>query len=193
MEDPPRLFQGYNLLFAGTMNEDESTHSLSDKVVDRANILRFSGPKTIKEGQAQGNAEPTMALSRTTWETWVRTPATADNDRYVTGRVAQVVHLMREFKRPFGHRLVRAIMAYAANYPKVEGGRGVNDALVDQVEMRLLPKLRGMKIDMAGPKFSSLRRFVDRELGDDALADAIDDSVSLAEATGQFVWSGVTR
>ena len=66
MEDPPRLFPGYNLLFAGTMNEDESTQSLSDKVVDRTNILRFSAPKTIKDGQAQGNAEPTMALSRTT-------------------------------------------------------------------------------------------------------------------------------
>lgn len=193
MEHPPRIFPGYNLLFAGTMNEDESTQSLSDKVVDRANILRFSAPKKIKDGQAQGTVEPTMALSQETWESWGRSSASVDSDRHVTGRVERMVELMRDFKRPFGHRLGRAIMAYAANYPEVEGGRGFDDALADQVEMRLLPKLRGVEIDMAGPQFSNLINFVERELGDDALAQAIDESMSLAEATGQFVWSGVTR
>src|SRR6056297_906160 len=193
MEHPPRIFPGYNLLFAGTMNEDESTQSLSDKVVDRANILRFSAPKKIKDGQAQGTVEPTMALSQQTWESWGRSSSSVDNDRRVTGRLEQMVDLMRDFKRPFGHRLGRAIIAYAANYPEVEGGRGVDDALADQIEMRLLPKLRGVEIDLAGPQFSKLMQFVERELGDDALAQAIDESMSLAEATGQFVWSGVTR
>jgi hypothetical protein len=193
MERPPRIFPGYNLLFAGTMNEDESTQSLSDKVVDRANILRFSAPKKIKDGKAEGTVEPTIALSQQTWESWGRSSASVDSDRRVIGRVEQMVDLMRDFKRPFGHRLGRAIMAYAANYPEIEGGRGVDDALADQVEMRLLPKLRGVEIDMAGPQFSKLMNFVERELGDDALAQAIDESMSLAETTGQFVWSGVTR
>lgn len=193
MEHPPRIFPGYNLLFAGTMNEDESTQSLSDKVVDRANILRFSAPKKIKDGKAEGTVEPTMALSQQTWESWGRSIASVDSVGRVTGRLEQMVDLMRDFKRPFGHRLGRAIMAYAANYPEVEGGRGVDDALADQVEMRLLPKLRGVEIDMAGPQFSNLINFVERELGDDALAQAIDESMSLAETSGQFVWSGVTR
>lgn len=193
MEHPPRIFPGYNLLFAGTMNEDESTQSLSDKVVDRANILRFSAPKKIKDGKAEGTVEPTMALSQQTWESWGRSSASVDSVGRVTGRLEQMVDLMRDFKRPFGHRLGRAIMAYAANYPEVEGGRGVDDALADQVEMRLLPKLRGVEIDMAGPQFSNLINFVERELGDDALAQAIDESMSLAETSGQFVWSGVTR
>lgn len=193
MERPPRIFPGYNLLFAGTMNEDESTQSLSDKVVDRANILRFSAPKKIKDGQAEGTVEPTLALSQQTWMSWRRSSASVDVSRRVTNRVEQMVDLMRDFKRPFGHRLGRAIMAYAENYPEVEGGRGVDDALADQIEMRLLPKLRGVETDMAGPQFSRLINFVERELGDDALAQAIGESVSLAEATGQFVWSGVTR
>ncbi|PUB10546.1 McrB family protein [Yoonia sediminilitoris] len=193
MERPPRIFPGYNLLFAGTMNEDESTQSLSDKVVDRANILRFSAPKKIKDGQAEGTVEPILALSQQTWESWGRSSASVDGGRRVTNRIEQMVDLMRDFKRPFGHRLGRAIMAYAANYPEVEGGRGVDDALADQLEMRLLPKLRGVETDMAGPQFSRLMTFVERELGDDALAQAIGESMSLAEATGQFVWSGVTR
>lgn len=193
MQMPPRIFPGYNLLFAGTMNEDESTQSLSDKVVDRANILRFAAPKKIKEGHAEGDVEPTKALSRETWTRWGRSSAHVDGDARVTARVEQMVDLMREFQRPFGHRLGRAIMAYAANYPEVEGGRGVDDALADQVEMRLLPKLRGVEVDMAAPQFSNLMTFVDRDLGDAPLAEAIDESVRLSEATGQFVWRGVSR
>ena len=193
MQTPPRIFPGYNLLFAGTMNEDESTQSLSDKVVDRANILRFAAPKKIQDGEAEGEVEPTRALSRATWNRWGRSSAQVDGDSRVTGRVERMVDLMREFQRPFGHRLGRALMAYAANYPEVEGGRGVDDALADQVEMRLLPKLRGVEVDMAGPQFSNLMTFVERDLGDAALAEAIDESVRLSEATGQFVWRGVSR
>jgi hypothetical protein len=193
MEHPPRIFPGYNLLFAGTMNEDESTQSLSDKVVDRANILRFSAPKKIKSGQTEGEVEPTVALSKETWKKWGRSSAAVDGNSGVTDRVEQMVELMRDFKRPFGHRLGRAIMAYAANYPQVEGGGGVEDALADQVEMRLLPKLRGVEVDMVGAQFAKLITFVERDLGDVALAQAIQESLSLAETTGQFVWSGVTR
>jgi predicted nucleic acid-binding Zn-ribbon protein len=193
MQTPPRIFPGYNLLFAGTMNEDESTQSLSDKVVDRANILRFAAPKKIKDGQAEGDVEPTRALSQATWSNWGRSSAQVDGDSRVIQRVEQMVDLMREFQRPFGHRLGRAIMAYAANYPDVEGGRGIDDALADQVEMRLLPKLRGVEVDMAGPQFSKLTTFVERDLGDAALAEAIDESVRLSEDTGQFVWRGVSR
>lgn len=193
MKHAPRIFPGYNLLFAGTMNEDESTQSLSDKVVDRANIIRFAAPKKIKDGQADGEAEPTKAISQETWNKWVRSSASIEGDARVTRHVEQMLDLMRDFKRPFGHRLGRAMVAYAANYPEVEGGRGIDDALADQVEMRLLPKLRGVEVDMAGSQFSKLKTFVERDLGDDALAQAIDDSMSLAEATGQFVWSGVTR
>jgi hypothetical protein len=175
------------------MKEDESTQSLSDKVVDRANILRFAAPKKIKDGQADGETEPTKALSQETWNRWGCSSASVEGDARVTGRVEQMLDLMRDFKRPFGHRLGRAIMAYAANYPAVEGGRGIDDALADQVEMHLLPKLRGVEVDAAGPQFSKLKTFVERDLGDDALAQAIDESMTLAEATGQFVWSGVTR
>lgn len=194
MENPPRIFPGYNLLFAGTMNEDESTQSLSDKVVDRANILRFAAPKHIKVGTTTGEVEEPIALSRKSWENWVRPVSNADNERRVVQRVEDMVVLMRDFKRPFGHRLGRSIMAYVANYPDVEGARRIEDALADQIEMRLLPKLRGVEVDMAAPQFNKLQSFVERELGDNDLAIAIRDSVQAASnASGQFVWSGVTR
>lgn len=194
MEHPPRLFPGYNLLFAGTMNEDESTQSLSDKVVDRANIIRFAAPKKIKGGSAEGTVEEQVALSRRTWNGWVHPVSKVDKDTQVVQRVEDMVDLMKDFKRPFGHRLGRAIMAYVANYPHAEGSRPIEDALSDQVEMRLLPKLRGVEVDASMAQFSKLQRFVEQDLGDAALAEAISDSMqSAADTTGQFVWSGVTR
>jgi len=194
MAQPPRIFPGYNLLFAGTMNEDESTQSLSDKVVDRANILRFAAPRKIKDAEAQGGIEDTLALSRRTWQGWVRPPSQAAQRGSVAQQVEKMVEMMRDFKRPFGHRLGRAITAYVANYPDMEGASPFQDALADQVEMRLLPKLRGIEVDLASAQFGKLKDFVARDLGDDRLAEAIEDSVNLAADTnGQFVWSGVTR
>ena len=43
-----RLFVDTNVLFVGTMNEDETTQTLSDKVVDRANFLCFGKPKQLQ-------------------------------------------------------------------------------------------------------------------------------------------------
>ena len=36
---------GRNVLFVGTMNEDETTHTLSDKVIDRTNLIAFPRPR----------------------------------------------------------------------------------------------------------------------------------------------------
>lgn len=193
MDQPPRLFPGYNLLFAGTMNEDESTQSLSDKVVDRANILRFAAPKKIKDGRPDGSPEDPLALSQSTWNSWIRPSSNVEREAVVTGSLEKMVELMRDFKRPFGHRLGRAILAYAANYPQVEGSRWPQEAIADQIEMRLLPKLRGVDVDIASGQFNELQSFVERDLEDGALAQAIGDSLELAEGTGQFVWNGVTR
>jgi hypothetical protein len=192
--DPPRIFPGYNLLFAGTMNEDESTQSLSDKVVDRANVLRFAAPKRIMPGGiAKAPAQP-EALSRNAWKSWVKTATDVESDPFVSGSIDKVVGLMRDFKRPIGHRVGRAILAYAANYPQAGGSDRLRDALADQIEMRLLPKLRGVDVADAASAFSDLQTFVEHELHDQVLASGISHSLESAQAgTGQFVWQGVTR
>ena len=45
------LFPPHNMLFAGTMNDDESTQSLSDKVLDRSNIMQFAAPEEFTKQQ----------------------------------------------------------------------------------------------------------------------------------------------
>ena len=190
----PRVFPGYNLLFAGTMNEDESTQSLSDKVVDRANVMRFAAPRHIYRGTENGAVVETAALPRSRWEGWTKDSGTVARDTRVTTALDSMADLMKSFQRPFGHRLGRAMMAYVANYPDVEGSDRLADSLADQVEMRLLPKLRGLEVDQADGTFSDLQSFVDREIGDKGLAEAIGDSVATArDGSGQFVWNGIVR
>lgn len=189
----PRIFPGYNLLFAGTMNEDESTQSLSDKVVDRANVIRFAAPKQIVKGASMGQRPSTEALKRSVWAGWSkprRQPQERDNAQ---SKIEEMVELMRDLGKPFGHRLGRAMLAYVDRYPETEGVADiVSHALADQVEMRLLPKLRGIEVEAKSQELDRLKRFVS-DLGDDQLSDAIRQSVEAAEATGQFVWQGVTR
>lgn len=188
----PRVFPGYNLLFAGTMNEDESTQSLSDKVVDRANVLRFAAPRSIKTAASIGTPQEPEALSAKRWRSWVKPASFVESEATVVSSIEKMVELMGRFKRPFGHRLGRAIIAYVANYPNGTHGRDLHKPLADQVEMRLLPKLRGVDVDH--PSFGELRDFVRGELHDEDLARAIDESVRAAEeGSGQFVWTGVTR
>ncbi|UFW80137.1 McrB family protein [Rhizobium sp. SU303] len=191
-KNPPRIFPGYNLLFAGTMNEDESTQSLSDKVVDRANVIRFAAPKRIHTSTPSGKSPEPEALSARRWRSWVRSVSNVEGDAAVTSRIERMVEVMTDFKRPFGHRLGRAIMAYVSNYP----GRGgdVRIPLADQIEMRLLPKLRGLEVDANDFAFGKLKSFVSDDLQDDALAQAIETSIQAArDSAGQFVWNGVSR
>ncbi|AGB73712.1 MULTISPECIES: McrB family protein [Rhizobium] len=193
--DAPRIFPGYNLLFAGTMNEDESTQSLSDKVVDRANVLRFSAPRTIRTTAQKANIAEPEALSAARWRSWVNPVSTVESEQTVIDSVDRMVSLMKGFKRPFGHRLGRAIMGYVANYTSFDQAKDLRVPLADQVEMRLLPKLRGIEVEDGNDHaFSELISFVGDALRDDHLAKAIDESIRAAkEGSGQFVWNGVSR
>lgn len=191
----PRIFPGYNLLFAGTMNEDESTQSLSDKVVDRANVLRFSAPKKIKVPGEQADLPGPRALSRARWSKWVRKPDHLGSDQgRVEAHLATLVELMNELHRPFGHRLGLAIMSFVANYPVQDGRRDIRIPLADQVEMRLLPKLRGIDVENSDRQIRALADYVEKDLQDSVLAEAVRHSLESArQGIGTFLWRGVTR
>jgi hypothetical protein len=182
------------VLFAGTMNEDESTQSLSDKVVDRANVLRFAAPENIAATTGERGAATPRALSLRRWQGWLRDDGALERDlAHVENHLKQLVELMRRLHRPIGHRLGRAIRSYVANYPQDGHLRNLDVPLADQVEMRLLPKLRGVELDSAQGALDDLRRHVEEQLRDQELADAIRESVEASGVTGQFVWRGVAR
>ena len=63
-------------LFVGTMNEDETTQSLSDKVLDRANILTFGRPPDLQL-RGRGKTSPPIPtyLSWDAFQGWTKDPS----------------------------------------------------------------------------------------------------------------------
>jgi uncharacterized coiled-coil DUF342 family protein len=189
-EVPRFIFPDFNVLFVGTMNEDESTQSLSDKVIDRANVLRFGAPKELRAAPAPTVAPTADFLPRATWEQWVK-PFDGngfDNERTI---LTQLNQMLESVNRPFGHRVYRAILDYLANYPgaSTEAARCRN-ALSDQIEQKIIPKLRGLDtqddttsrcLDQLGATISGLQ--------DPELADAF----TRARQPHLFEWFGVKR
>lgn len=195
-EDDQRIFPGHNILFAGTMNEDESTQALSDKVLDRGNMLRFPPPNTLENAPAElRNVQPAAPLSFSKWRKWRRANASFEGDDLARNRIEALSEQMKELGRPFGHRVAQAMLAYIANYPAPEGrvGSTLDDALADQVEMRLLPKLRGIEMEEGGSRLERFADFVRDTLNDEDLAAAIEISIEQSQETDRFAWRGLAR
>lgn len=194
--DDARIFPGHNILFAGTMNEDESTQALSDKVLDRGNMLRFPPPKTLENAPAElRNVQPAPPLSYSKWCNWRRSSAVFEGADQARERIEALSEQMKDLGRPFGHRVAQAMLAYVANYPAPDGRVGLilDAALADQVEMRLLPKLRGVEMEDGRTKLERLADFAKESLKDEDLASAIDHSIELSQETDRFAWRGLAR
>lgn len=198
LANPPRLFPAHNILFVGTMNDDESTQSLSDKVLDRGNILQFPAPAAFPPPPAQAAPSPMADAQRfAEWRGWVKGAGALPQAQADLARdtVAELSRIMQGFGRPFGHRLNQAILAYAANYP-FEGNAGpdLRLPLADQVEFRILPKLRGLEIDNHRDRFEALADLIRRRLDDGALADRLAETCEdQARGSNLFFWRGLTR
>jgi predicted nucleic acid-binding Zn-ribbon protein len=188
---PRFIFPDFNVLFVGTMNEDESTQSLSDKVIDRANVLRFGAPKDLKAEKADTIAPATEWLPRATWETqWVKryTGTGFDEERDVLRKLNESLETIH---RPFGHRVYRAILDYLANYPGADNDQEkLRHALADQFEQKIVPKLRGLDTHD-----EAVQRCLDdiagaiSKLGDKDLESAF----GIAREQPLFEWFGVKR
>jgi predicted nucleic acid-binding Zn-ribbon protein len=185
-----RLYPGQNVLFVGTMNEDESTQALSDKVIDRASVLRFWRPKKTNPNivQIQQNA-PTNGLTFEHWKRWLRPitdlgPHTSDVDTWI----GQLNDALDQIGRPFAFRVDRAIRSYVANYPRWVSNWHKH-AMADQIEQRIFPKLRGIETDRAQSALQNVGRVID-ELEDEELRAAFRKSWEDQET---FLFRGVVR
>lgn len=185
-------------LFAGTMNEDETTQILSDKVLDRANAIAMPRPAKLELGRVSSTvaaaniAPPEGYLTYQQFRAWFQVP---DPDsaavREVEKILAQTNEVMEEMGHPFAHRVYQAIAQYAVNYPGAEDIRSEKFrwALADSFAQKILPKLRGIVI---GDR--QMQQNLD-ELG--AIINAIGDN-SLAAAFAkarqgyQFQWKGMS-
>ena len=103
--EPVSVYPGHNVLFTGTMNEDESTQALSDKVLDRANTLRFRKPEELRSQTLEERVGGRTAhLPFETWRRWHRrandlAPA---NKEFTQSVVTELNDILTGIGRPFG-------------------------------------------------------------------------------------------
>jgi predicted nucleic acid-binding Zn-ribbon protein len=182
-------------LFVGTMNEDETTQSLSDKVLDRANVLTFGKPEKLKlreefHGNENAAKLPEDYISYSQFEGWMRSP---DPDSQLVKQISSYLErantIMDKLGHPFAHRVYQAIVCYVVNYPGVveENDEAFNAALADQFGQKLLPKLRGLMLDECHEELEEFSRLID-ELKDEALIKAF--ATARDGRFGQFHWRG---
>ncbi|MBQ7609006.1 MAG: AAA family ATPase [Desulfovibrionaceae bacterium] len=191
-----RIWVPHNVLFVGTMNEDESTQSLSDKVLDRSNVIRFGKPDAKFESlsrSAQTRHENAW-LPYQVWQSWQHKPN--NNDVWqsaVTKWIIELNEALDTIGRPFGFRVHQAIETYVANYPDREEDSW-KMAFADQVEQKILPKIRGVDMN-DGEVLSTLDTIstIIKELGDSELDTAFNTSRSESANLGMFHWRGVSR
>jgi hypothetical protein len=85
------------------------------------------------------------------------------------------------------------MVAYVANYPSLDGADW-RLPLSDQIEFRILPKLRGLEVDSHREAFDDLENVIRDDLDDGVFADRFAElREKQAKGTGLFVWRGLTR
>ncbi len=141
---------GDNLLFVGTMNEDESTKMLSDKVLDRAFCLNFERPKTLKSKQQKSLPNNDGYLKVETFNRWI------NKEGNLEAKLEEYKKLTEEINkrldacyRSIGHRVWQSMSAYMHNHPLVLHASNTNKALQLAYEeclvLKIFPKLRGVQ------------------------------------------------
>lgn len=191
---------GRNILWAGTMNQDETTKSLSDKVLDRGILINFPRP-TILERRKQLKAlgEPSPLLSRKVWQSWWCKESTFSDAHILPYKsfVEELNDSLSKVGRALGHRVWQSIEYYMSNYPDVMEAQRINDdsmlsksmkiAFEDQLVQKVMPKLRG--IETRGTSKSECLDKIRSQLVNDDYSIVQDFDLACEFGYGQFIWN----
>lgn len=148
------LFLDSNVMFVGTLNQDESTLEVSDKVLDRSNTITFPRPKSfcpVTKATAATGKSADWRLSRQTWDEWCkgRGQTFIDTDK-LQAKFQKINGALKHVERGVAHRVFQAVQRYVESYPVFAAGsaeKAAEMALVDQFAMKILPKLKGVPTD----------------------------------------------
>ena len=200
-----QLRLGRNVLWAGTMNQDETTKSLSDKVLDRSIIITFPRPTELRRrlkltSLDDNNRGPALHIK--SWQDWL-----ALGSDFSDEQVKPFKEFLEEMNlslaasgRAIGHRVWQSIEYYMANYPDVRVAQKAEDkdaldkamhtAFEDQLVQKVMPKLRG--IDTRGKSktecLDKIRGQIVAGIGDNRFNLAEDFDLACELGYGQFIW-----
>ncbi len=135
---PSRVLLPTNLFFTGTINVDETTQPISDKVIDRANTLEFFTVDLDKIPVPTTPPDP-IGLSTFTWESYrVKTP-----DTTFRAQIIEISKILNQEDLGLGYRVLHDIELYLAN------SKNLLEPLVAfdlQIKQRILPRVRGSAV-----------------------------------------------
>ena len=197
--DPYKLSLGRNLLFAGTMNQDETTKSLSDKVIDRGTSIFFPRPESLhRREKLKALPQQAHLLKMTTWWQWVNTQSSLSVD--IIKPYKQLIEDINECLgadgKALGHRVWQSIEYYMVNHPLVMGLDADNSpdeykealkfAFEDQLVQKVMPKLRGIETRGYAKEhcLDPIRALLTKEKLD--ILDDFDKAMRIGH--GQFSW-----
>ncbi len=198
--NPRRFYVGSNVLIVGTMNDDESTYALSDKVLDRANVLHFGKPGSFDNDTPNAGEVLPIKVDFKLFHQWRDSNnfklLANDDKEQLNHKIEDLNNALNQVGKPFGHRVNNSIKSYLQAYPLVEGAdpmTTVKQALADQVEMKIIPKLAGLEQNDHSNDCLNLLGQVISYTEDEALNEAFRKAQENYNNEGMFIWRGVTR
>lgn len=167
---PGRIPYPSNLVLIGTVNMDETTHGLSDKVLDRSAVIEFWDINVID------------------YPGWGKeTNLPAHDVALVRDVLVALMAPLRAVRLHFGWRTIGDVLGYVE--AGVEGGElSAAEALDHSVYAKILPKLRGEDTKRLRDAFDEVARILaDRKL-DRSAAKARDLCSDLREQGSARFW-----
>ena len=156
--DPYKLSLGRNLLFAGTMNQDETTKSLSDKVIDRGTSIYFPRPTSLhRREKLRALPEQANLLPMSIWWGWINKQSSLSDEivKPYKQLIENINNCLGADGKALGHRVWQSIEYYMVNHPLVMGldaqqypdeyKEALKFAFEDQLVQKVMPKLRGIE------------------------------------------------
>lgn len=197
-----------NVLWVGTMNQDETTKTLSDKVLDRGIIINFPRPKELINITKRCSLEDEQfrqkeMLPVTVWNDWKKNEPLGDAliDPYKKF-IENMNDKLAVVGRSVGHRVWQSVVRYMENYPDVrllrEQGKTEKDlkleldiAFEDQLVQKIMPKLRGIETRGVAKKdcLDEIAKLIGEFSLNHNLKIAGDFKTACEIGEGQFFWS----
>lgn len=197
-EDKPyEIVLSNNIKWVGTMNEDETTKSLSDKVIDRGDIISFPKPnELISRTELKEPNGKAQKLSKETWDSWKYKGSSEGLDEIVDDYrkvIQEINEILDPTRRVVAHRVWQGIENYIKNYPLVLANLNEPEnlkkysqmAFEDAIVQKIIPKLRGL--DTQG-EVGDLLRKVKNIIDQKASGISKDFENALKNPFEQFVW-----
>lgn len=211
--EPYKLKMYRNLLWTGTMNQDETTKSLSDKVLDRGILINFPRPKKLESRKKMEllnkfvKGKNIAMLTEEDWKNWLKRENTLSEEQMKEIEkyrkiVEDINEALEGAGRALGHRVWQAIEFYILNYPLVlketettrNNGemteklvKNMRIAFEDQIVQKIMPKLRGIEVRGSDKKVLDKIKNILEENDFNNLIDDFD--FAMEHGYGQFIWN----